>query len=215
MELNTEQKREVRDYVSSKTCYRETYNEVYDHVLNSLKDNHTSCDNDTLEQILNDDFGGVKGIALQEKNHQKALGKKYMKHFRERFFETAKWEGIPILLFSLMYYFGAESSSFNFEPTFKVTTSLSIGIVLVGFAKILCNRIRHSKFSIFDYYLALVSVFSIVIINAFIKLLMSEDFVGLDPSQIHKATLFLMVIVILHFRTFVKIFKERTPVLTT
>ncbi|MGI4728333.1 MAG: hypothetical protein ACRYGB_07160 [Janthinobacterium lividum] len=69
----------LKTYLSDILKYRETIDEVYDHVLSAVEAKPENISfQDAVNDILNDDFGGGNGLAKMEKQH----------------LQDAIWEGI-------------------------------------------------------------------------------------------------------------------------
>jgi hypothetical protein len=73
MELNSTQKKAIGDYIFGITRYIETYNEIYDHVLNAIDQEDGIFGMEAVIQIINRDFGGKAGVRQQEESFQKQL----------------------------------------------------------------------------------------------------------------------------------------------
>lgn len=67
MELTIEQKKEVGNYISVATRYKETYNEIYDHVLNALNEIDQPYHSDIAGKIIRSNFGSFKEIKRIER----------------------------------------------------------------------------------------------------------------------------------------------------
>ena len=94
MELTQEQKIEISDYIVTVPKYRETYNELYDHILNALEDSEASFSIEEVLNVVNNDFGGFHEIVYQEKIYEKEVSNKYSKQFRQEMVNTFKWPAI-------------------------------------------------------------------------------------------------------------------------
>jgi hypothetical protein len=86
MKPNQEQLTMIEDILGSASKYRETYEELYDHILSALEavpDNIPF--NDALYNIVENELGGGRGIAAIEVKYKKAalkeIGQKYFKYF--------------------------------------------------------------------------------------------------------------------------------------
>lgn len=63
-----QQEENLRKYLRKVLLYRETYEEVYDHILVSLeKKSQENSFQEAVNKIINDDFGGDKGLVEMEK----------------------------------------------------------------------------------------------------------------------------------------------------
>jgi hypothetical protein len=69
MKPTSEQKQRLKDYLNKVMLYRETYEEVYDHMLLAIE-NHPEqeCFTSAMVNILESDFGGSCGLGELERN---------------------------------------------------------------------------------------------------------------------------------------------------
>ncbi|MBC7401119.1 MAG: hypothetical protein H7289_14365, partial [Mucilaginibacter sp.] len=85
MKPNQEQLTAIENILGQVSKYRETYDELYDHILSALE---TVPDDvpfiDALHNIVENELGGGPGIAVIEAKYKKAtlkeIGKKYLKY---------------------------------------------------------------------------------------------------------------------------------------
>jgi hypothetical protein len=82
MKPNQKQKLWLQSYLGAVLKYRETYEEVYDHVLLALENRHQEkFFEGTVNAIINEDFGGVNGLFAMERNCENAMVKQYWRLF--------------------------------------------------------------------------------------------------------------------------------------
>ena len=82
MKPDEQQKRWLQSYLGAVLKYRETYEEVYDHVLLALENRQQEkFFEGTVNAIINEDFGGVNGLFTMEKNCENAVVKQYWRLF--------------------------------------------------------------------------------------------------------------------------------------
>ncbi len=68
MKPTLQQEENLRTYLRKELRYRETYEEVYDHILTALEQKPQEVSfQDSVNQIIKDDFGGGKGLIKTEK----------------------------------------------------------------------------------------------------------------------------------------------------
>ena len=107
MKLTEKQKQEIRNYIINVPKFRETYNELYDHIINSLEDCGEVFSINEVIVIINRDFGGFSEKVNQEKNYQIELSKQYNRAFRMEMVNTFKWPSIfnnlSVLALSLIH----------------------------------------------------------------------------------------------------------------
>lgn len=125
MILNEIQRLEIADYVKSITRYIETYDEVYDHVLSSLTSRkHESFSMDLVFEIIDEDFGGVGNMKLEEESSQKALYRNFHTSMIWEMVKTFKsLESLLLLVLGCMFYY--VGASFELKRTI-ILISLSV-----------------------------------------------------------------------------------------
>ena len=68
MKLTLQQEENLKTYLRKELSYRETYEEVYDHILTALEQKPKEIPfQDSINQIISNDFGGGKGLVEMEK----------------------------------------------------------------------------------------------------------------------------------------------------
>ena len=77
MNLSSENLAEIRVYIFGTPKYRETYYELYDHILNALEQMEGTYDINLVRSIVDEDLGGFEGIVHQEEIYQKSVTAKY------------------------------------------------------------------------------------------------------------------------------------------
>jgi len=116
MKPTIEQETMLKDYLRKAFLYRETYAEVYDHILSAV--NHQKNDDlsfeEAVNQIICEDFGGHKQLALMENKAKKQAVKEGRKKYLHYFIEYFKW---PYLLltfcFTVFIYFTVAQIGFS------------------------------------------------------------------------------------------------------
>ena len=121
----------LKKYLREALLYRETYEEVYDHVLTSLaqKSEESSFQN-AVNEILNDDFGGGKGLVeIEKKSYQLVVNEtinQQWKYFKYSF----KFPGLlyTLMLFLTTYFIISKIAAASFIILFLVFA----GMILPG-----------------------------------------------------------------------------------
>lgn len=213
MELSVEQKAEIWGCVITATKYRETYNELYDHILNSLADQDGTYHINLVLKIVDDDFGGFNEVLAQEEIYQKNIGKKFNKQFRSQFIDTLKWQGIGLLIIGLLIYYSNKTSPFNIKPMLKATTFCLLSVTLFGYARIIVNVIRFSKYSILDGHVGYACGFGFAIWNLFVQGFINGHIFALSNNGKLIATLVLFSFCSIYVRTFLKFYGQKFKIL--
>jgi hypothetical protein len=99
-----EQKQWLKNYLYKVMTYRETYEEVYDHMLLSIEDHaEQQYFATTVLEILNRDFGGSNGLVELEENCRQAVAVTAKAEFRYNF---KRWFLSPLLVVTIAMFFG-------------------------------------------------------------------------------------------------------------
>jgi hypothetical protein len=76
MKLDARQDELLKHYLRKVFLYRETYEEVYDHMISALQERpYTQSFQDAVNDIIRRDFGGHNNLISMEKNCKKAMVK--------------------------------------------------------------------------------------------------------------------------------------------
>lgn len=107
MKPTAEQDILLKKYLREVLLYRETYEEVYDHILTALEHgNYTGTLEEAVNQILRDDFGGYDQLRkMESKAHAIALSDGVSSYLRY-FFSYLNWPKVPYTLaLAILVYF--------------------------------------------------------------------------------------------------------------
>ena len=133
MKLTAEQLKTLQDTLKEGVTYRETYEEVYDHILTALehRDNSLSLAK-TLNNIMQSDFGGFKGLRSIEKKRRWTVGKQMAKKQLWYFLDHLKFPLLPItlIIFAALYYLviNIKFNAFGFFLAVALLPSLFNGL---------------------------------------------------------------------------------------
>lgn len=218
MELTTTQKKEVKDWIFCVPKYRETFNELYDHILNALKDIDAPFSTDLVDEIVLNEFGGYQMVAENEKVYRNVIGRKYMKFFNVEMLNTFKWPGListlSLLSLCLMFYFGGKDISFDIKNLTLSSIIICAFVLLFGLARIIINRIKYLKGSILDDYLMHIYTFGSSIVTTVVIFFLSKDS-SVYTSDHAKLiiTLCLFFFTSVYVRAFIKFYNQKIKVL--
>ena len=220
MELTEEQKAEIRDYIVDVPRYRETYDELYDHILNALQELPGSYHLNEVIAIINQDFGSFSEIVIQEEIYQKTLTRKYIKMFRTEMWNTFKWPGIlgNLSLLALCWFiFRADVSRVQGIRFILVGMgAVVILIALWGYAHVFIRKRRYSKRSILDNFLLYQTGFGLTLLNAFLQLFISKyALFPLRDDFRYGITLLVVCFCFIYMQVMVKFFKQKLKILGT
>ncbi|MFI5450630.1 hypothetical protein ACHMWN_00560 [Pedobacter sp. UC225_61] len=219
MKLTDEQKAEIKDYIITVPKYRETYNELFDHIVNSFEDSKVTFSIDEVINIVNKDFGGFSEIVYQEKSYQKELSKQYNKGFRMEMVNSFRWPNIfnnlIVLALCLTLYCNKKGLLFNIKPIILSSIGCCILVAAFGFTIILKNKYQYSKYSILDNYFGYSCSFGFIMVNGIFS-----NFLGKSSLFEISANTKLIIALSLFFfssvyvRAFIKFYNQKLKVLT-
>lgn len=102
MKPNKEQKQWLREYLYQTMQYRETFEEVYDHVLLALEDEPKKEFFETnVLNILERDFGGMNGLLQLEENCRQSVDEMATVQFKDNF---KRWFASPLIAFTAILF---------------------------------------------------------------------------------------------------------------
>lgn len=218
MELTQVQKEEIKAYIIDVPRYRETYNEVYDHILNSLEDNPGSYSINEVISIINNDFGGFYAIVEQEKIYQQQLHKRYNRLFLLEMLNTFKWPGIInnlclVALCLILYNYNKDIST-NLKPVILGSAICFVVVLVFGHVRIYINKRKYSKYSILDNYMRFECSFGVIMMNFVLHTFIGKaNWFNLSESGKSIAILFLFFFCSVYVRAFVKFYNQKFKVL--
>lgn len=218
MKLTEEQKAEVYKYIFPVPRYFETFNEVYDHVINALEDKDEPYSEDLIDYVVNNDFAGYYQILEDEKLYQKRLIKKYTGLFRKEMLNTFKWPNLMInllimALFMVFYKFG--NQNFNIKLLVVFCTLIMVSTCIFGLTKSWLNLRKFSKDSIINSFWRNESVFGITVLNLFLNVALNKaNFFGLANEGRLIAALIMFFFCNVFARAYIKFYNQKIKVLS-
>lgn len=217
MKLSSVEKKEISDYVFTIGRYVETYNEVYDHVLNALAEMPGTFQINLVQQIVEVDFGGVKVIRKQENSYQKQIKRRYLRLLGVEMLATFKPRAILPNLILLLLCYVLYSSNANLPALFKtIYLSILVLIVMAGLFWIVYRYIIHRKTkkdSIKSELLFGLLFLPIGFINVFFNMLLTGDHTHISINGIHISLLAIFFLTSIYLRALMKLYTEKIKVL--
>lgn len=217
MKLTEEQTEEIKAYIIGVPRYRETYNELYDHILNSLQDIEGTFSTNLIDEIVLKDFGGYQVVYDNEKLYRSEIGLKYMKFFYLEIINTFKWQQLAnnliILCLCLVIYFSRDPYV-NFKPMLWASVFCCVLICVFIYCKIIINRIKYKKESILDNYIQYLGAIGIIVMNITFRIFFNKNSM-MDTSHQTKliVTLVLFFFSSVYVRTFIKFYNHKLKIL--
>ena len=108
MKPTQQQLKVLQDYLQNTLTYRESYEEIYDHILSALEHRPEGMNfQDTINAIIVDDFGGHKNLLKVEKAQKDALVSDMYKKYRGYFTSYFKTSNLfyVILGWAITYFY--------------------------------------------------------------------------------------------------------------
>jgi hypothetical protein len=217
MKLTEEQLAEVRIYIFSTPRFRETYNELYDHIVNALEEADSEFSIGLVQQIVKEDFGGFEKIAAQEEQYQKQVTRKYKRLLGAEMLNTFKFptilSNICALLISIAFYVYGTRYGLNIKPMYRALYIISLLPLLVYVYKRFFADRKHIKLSIkydFLHHMWLIGQFT----SQVILFLFVQHWGFTIPLHIKLMILsFSFFTGSVFIRAFIKLYKQRISVL--
>jgi hypothetical protein len=107
MKPTLQQTQLLKKYLRNLLDYRETYEEIYDHILSAVESNTTDEPfAEAVNNIIKTNFGGAKGLIKIEKQHYKAVVNEVVKQQWLQFTQSFKFPEVllSLLLFAAIYF---------------------------------------------------------------------------------------------------------------
>jgi len=219
MKLTEEQLSEIRIYIFGTPRYRETYYELYDHIINALEQLDEPFHLGLVKQIVEDDFGGFEGIVIQEELYQKSVTTKYNRFLGTEmlnFYKTSTAFSTIVLLFiGYMLYNSSLTSEINLKP---MSISMIILSMIPGvyylFKRFVLDRNKF-KLSIKYDFLHRTWILGFLMVNGMMGLFVSKNSV-FDISNHAKVVIFILLALLLnlYIRSFIKVYNRSIRILT-
>eukprot|EP01012_Entosiphon_sulcatum_P050699 TRINITY_DN69594_c0_g1_i1.p1 TRINITY_DN69594_c0_g1~~TRINITY_DN69594_c0_g1_i1.p1 ORF type:complete len:221 (-),score=17.29 TRINITY_DN69594_c0_g1_i1:475-1137(-) len=218
MVLTNQQHQEIKDYIFDAPKYIETYNEVYDHVVNALEDKDEAYSTALLAKIISDDFGSFNQIKVQEELYQKQINQNQAKHFLNELTDSFKWQGLLANIANLMLctciYWSSTKSAFNTKPMMVAIFLCFILVNLYVYTKIWIRKRKHKKYSIFDNALGSLSTFGLFIsVFVFYWFVSNDSLISVNQHSKVIILLTLYFFCSLYIRSFRKFYNQKIKIL--
>jgi hypothetical protein len=158
MRLSRKQLEEVDSYLYGLTKYRETFQELKDHVLSALRDLDASTfDLQLVKDIVDEDFGGQDHLLKYEALCMRSSTRQYLRLLGMEMLNTFKWSGLVrnlfVIWFCAMIYDGQKSVA-DISPL-PVVQTMYIVFYLPGLFVLFHKfvALRHKKLSMLHNFL--------------------------------------------------------------
>jgi hypothetical protein len=227
MKPTTEEKQWLQEYLYQALSYRETYAEVYDHILLALEDRPArEFFASTVNDIIEEDFGGSINMLNMETECKVTTNSEVKSQY---WHIVGGWFTTPLIAYTVvifaLLFFALSLNNFKIKmaigiASFLVGVLLPIILISVRSFKIgrtygdtkECIRDRAFRWLIYGFFL--VSMFVLGPVSNFLKVIMMHAFhyhsdkeFGVSISG-HILTATNLMIVIIHFLSLVKLYRD-------
>ncbi|QKJ31446.1 hypothetical protein HQ865_17290 [Mucilaginibacter mali] len=213
MKITSEQETHLRKYLRDAMRYRETCEEVYDHVLTALQNRgYTGTFEEAVNQILREDFGGYDNLRQMEDDAKNAAVKSGISKYLGFYMGYFKW---PRLIYVLVYaaliylFFGYARLAIILEAMVALTVITPCVLSLMRYYQI-GYRFGDTKRSVRDTVFAKIAI---VPIRLFVlgTILLTMSFaqghnIWTDPHPIVVTILF--VLSNIYLRAFLELYRD-------
>lgn len=132
MKLTAEQLNEIHDFISMHVKYRETCEELFDHLLNALEIKDEAFSLLLVAQIVKEDFGSFELIVEEEKHHRKHVTVKYSKLLWREVLNSFEVPRCFIYIFICWYFYGIYNSIIPEKLMINIMYVLAIVVTFPG-----------------------------------------------------------------------------------
>jgi hypothetical protein len=219
MKLTPDELVQVSIYLDKLPKYRETVQELKDHVLSALDgETNVRFDIKLVEEIILDDLGGGDCIIQQEVSYKDDLTSRYFKLLAVEVLNMLKWPGIlqvlpTLALCAILYYAHQQTTDYDSSPMVKtIYIIIYFPGLLFLYRKFVANRFK--KASILDDFLHKVWMFSALSGTLVLKGISYTHryFEYADKMEL-LLFLFMFIVTSVFLRAYIKLYKNKIQVL--
>lgn len=128
MSLTSVQQQILRAYLDKELTYKETYNELYDHIASGLENLPESSSFEVaLKTYVSKEFGGPNGLHLIEKQYRATVVSGIKKQYSDNMRQFLKFPNLVVLVvFTMVVYIVFSATGFNTKWYFMLAFTLSL-----------------------------------------------------------------------------------------
>lgn len=162
MNLTLSQQQILKDYLSNELVYRETYNELYDHISSGLENTpEGSSFEETLKNYVRKEFGGIFGLHAIEKQYRSTVLKGMKRQYFDNISRLFRFPQIILLsIVTVMVYLAFSASWFNanwyfalfFVAAFAITGIRAARYISSGFWKKKMPSVKDDGFVMIKFF---------------------------------------------------------------
>lgn len=179
MNLSKEELAEVTEYLFTLTRYKETYDEMYDHVLNILEEKEEAFDSRLIPEMVSDNFGGHEQILKNEAICLEALnlsaGRSLMEEVFGKLRSFKSFDNISLICLCVLFYF--EATNGVFSPVYLIYAMFFVASypILLYLYKIYFVNRSLVKPSMKNVFLLRIGLYGCFLSTVFYLLLLSQQ----------------------------------------
>jgi len=199
----------LKKYLRDALAYRETYEEIYDHILSAIENTTADvCFEEAVNNIINSDFGGAKGLVKIEKQYYSSVVSEVINQQWQNFIINFKF---PEVVYSLLLLGGIYCALLRFTMHSYLMVGLIFTLVITPGAFVLARyfkigyAIKDTKKSIKDKILGQVASKPLLVFNPGIMLLIGKSQVNLWISAHPFLMSLLLFTITLYVLAFIKL----------
>jgi hypothetical protein len=217
MKLNKEELAEVSQYILTLTRYKETYDEMYDHVLSLLEEKEELFDSRLISEIVNDNFGGheqiLKNEAISLEELKRSSGRSLMEETLSQLRSFKSLDNLSLLFICLVFFFQSMDGTFN--PVFLIYAMFFVAFypILVYLYKTYFVNRSLVKPSMKNVFLLRIGLYGCFLSSVFYLLLLSQH--SLFEITNHTKTVMSLVLYYfssIYIRSFRAFYKKKIKV---
>lgn len=132
MKPSLQQEENLRIYLRKVLLYRETFEEIFDHIITALEEKNEGLSfQEAVNQIINDDFAGGKGLVEMEKKCYQSIADETIGQQWNYLKSNFKFPNLiyTLILFLTIYFIVSEIAFAPFIIAFLVTTGIVVPII--------------------------------------------------------------------------------------
>jgi hypothetical protein len=212
MTTTRENEEQLRAILWGHIKYQETYNEVYDHVLTAIENEHTTnlSFKDTALAIIDMDFGGLSNLKNLERNKTKAISSQVVKSQMLYARDYFKIPSIGFTLFVVIFTCYIANTKLLSVVLLGATFIMLIPIIVVG-VRIVKNVLskKAGKPSVKDNMFNLIAIYGVVLYNAVNATSITRHFKLHQLSQLHVGAIVLVILFYtIYGLSFIKVYRK-------
>ncbi|RZM29093.1 MAG: hypothetical protein EOO88_06285 [Pedobacter sp.] len=213
------QQAEISEYIITVPKYRETYNELYDHILSSLAEVEDQPFNiELVAKIINEDFGGFKTIVCAEADYNKEAIKNCIRDLRmemkKQFYFPELWKTLMVIFICWTVYNFSAGDFKVIRVLYVSTLILSLIPIVYYWGRRFIFRRKGSKPSIKDQGFAQTSMLLLQFsYGPFFLFAGNDKLIDVTPEVSFFIMLFMFFFASVYIRAFFALYNRNVKIL--